>query len=666
MKSVLFCLFFAFLFAPHFLPQTGEFERGVSLYQQGKFKEAGAIFEQIIEKGNATQEVYEGAIDCALKTNSFTKAISLIEKALKRFGRNYGYELTLGQLFAQSNSLSKAITVLTKMKSAWPDSSEPVHLLSDIYGVTGNQRFQEADYSSAVSAYISALTYNPRNKDVRRNLISAYLALSQLKKAAETAEAGLKLFPKDEDFRQIYLETLIYAEDYEAALKIVQQQAKDNPENLNTQLSLALLYRYTRRADESLRIYAELRAKHPSSKEVYTAEISYLQLAGASDSIIIRYREFLANNPDDTDFMLKLGRQYERKKLYDSSRTIYTELITKDLFRDAPVLIAKTWLAQGATDTAYSILKQYISSGGKSSDGFLELYHLYINKSDLTAAEAHLKLAIERVENNVQFHILLAAIYITQNRLDEAVPVLEPVRDDMKSYPEIPFLTGRIYLLKQDTSRAVFNFIRAVKYAIQNSQLLQAQLATRSSGSNFMNPDSLDVLKETSSALDSVSSILKESFSYLRRILNYQDFISNMSSLILESPNAAILYLQRGRFYHESGMRAEAEQDFATALSLSPNSEEMQYEAGLFYESTEQFTKAYSSYMNAWSLNRKNPLLFRKVIDMAFKADKLEQVCDYWLNIYSLDKENTLLREFLIEVLHAAGRHSDASRVMQQ
>lgn len=666
MKSVLFCLFFAFLFVSVSRAQNGEFERGVSLYQQGKFKEAGAVFEQLIAKGNAGQQVYEGAVDCALKTASYSKAISLIEQSLQRFGRSYSYELTLGQLFAQTGSLPKAISVLVKLHSAWPDSAEPAHLLSDVYGVSGNQRFQESDYQAAVTAYISALKYNPRNKEIRRNLISAYLLLNQPVKAAETAETGYKFFPKDEEIRQIYLETLIYAENYDAALKIIEQAAKENPDNLKTQLTLALLYRYTRRADEALRVYAGLRAKYPGAKEVYDAEISYLQLAGAGDTIISRYREFLANNPSDAEYMLKLGKQYERKKLYDSARVIYSELEAKDLYRDAAVLTAKTWLAEGKNDTAFAILTQYISSGGRSSEGFQELCRLQMQNNNTAAAIELLKLAIERAENKVQFHILLAAIYISQQRGEEALAALEPVRDEMKSFPEIPFLFGRVYLEEQDTSRAVFNFIRAVKYAIQSSQLLQSQLATQSSGGNIMNPDSLDVIKQTSTALDSVTSVLKESFVYLKKIVSGQALISNMSNLLLETPGAAILYLQRGKIYSELGMTMQAEQDFTTALSLSPNSEEMQYEAGLFFEAASMTLRAYTAYMNAWAVNKKNPALFRKVIDLAYKTDKLGEVCDYWLNIYNSNREDALLREFLIEALHAAGRHNDASRIMQQ
>lgn len=666
MKNLLFGLFLFVFTAPLIFAQTGEFQRGVTLYQQGKFAEAGAIFEQLIQKGNAGQEVYEGAVDCALKTSSFTKAISLIEKTIQRFGKNYSYELTLGQLYAQADNLNKSASVLQKLTSSYPDSSEPAMLLSDVYGLIGNRHYQESRYSDAITAYISSLKYNSSNKDIRRNLISAYLVLGQAAKAAETAGAGYKLHPKDNELRQIYLEALIYAENYEEALKINQIMAKEDPDNLKTQLNLALLYRYSRRADEALKVYSDLRSRYPASKEVYNAEISYLQLAGAGDTIISRYREFLANNPGDTEFMLKLGQQYERTKLYDSARVIYTELEEKDLYRDAAVLSAKTWLEEGNIGRAFELLNRYISSGGKSSEGFLELYKLHLIRNELTEAAELLRLAIERADNKVQFNILLAALYVNQKRPDDALSVLDPVRDEMKSYPEIPFLSGRIYLMKQDTSRAVTNFVRAVKYAIQSTQLLQSQLASQSAGSNIMNPDSLDLLKQTSAALDTVTTVLKESFIYLKNLTGGESFITSISGLILESPGAAILYLQRGKMYHQLGMISQAEQDFTTALSLSPNSEEMQYEAGLFFESTGNTSRAYTAYMNAWSINRKSPKLFRKVIDSAYLAGKLDAVCDYWLNIYNSNKENTLLREFLIEALHAAGRHSDASGIMKQ
>ncbi len=649
--------------APAFA-QTADLQKAATLYTSGKYEEAGKLFESIINAGNASKEVYSGAIDCALKLKQYGKASALTESALAKFGSNYDLELLQAQLYNQLGNTAKSISALEKTVKRYPDSTGLKITLSDLYTLRGSELYQNKKMEESAAALTTALRYNPKNPDARKNLIIIYLQEKKYKEALPYSKDAYRLFPNDKIIRQLYFETLIGLENFAEAVKVSEQIVKNSPDDIQAGLNNALLYRYNQEPQKALDKYAELRQKFPGSKEVYQAEISFLELASRYDTIIARYREFLVLNPGDKDMIIGLGKTYETRKSYDTARTVYSELIEKDIYRDAQLLIAETYVKENKNDTAISVYQKYLISGGKNPDAFTRINELLI-KADRTAeSREYLLRAVSVHPSKTEFTVSLAKSYYYGNQPDSAMMWLEKVKNFYLEFPEIPYITALIYLDRKDTSRALFQLTRAIKYSLEQTQKIQAQILGAVSGNNINNPDSVETAKSKGAELDAVTALLKDSFKRLKELQKPESYISTLKKLITDLPSAALLYLQRAKYLEETGSLTEAAEDYETALILSPSSDEVQMAAGNYYESRGENEKALIAFRKASSLNKKLSYPYSKIIDLAQKLGTLNEICDYWLKLYETDLKNSILREHLIEALHKAGRMKEAEKVI--
>lgn len=636
----------------------------MKLYQSGKYAEALVLFEKFMDKGNAAKEIYSASIDCALQLKNYKKTITLIEKTLARFGGDYELELLMYRIHAQTGNLSTAVNGLKSMLKTHPDSTEVKSLLSDSYTSQGVQFYNAKRFPEAASSFTNSLQYNRKNQDARRNLIVVLLQLKNFQEALPVAKDGYELFPHEKIFAQLYIECLIILEKYTDALKVGEKIAAAYPNDKELQLNLAILFRYNQNSGKALEIYAALRKKYPKDKSVYKSEIEYWQLYASHDTIIARYKEYLSSVPDDEEMITALGKQYERKEEFGAAREVYRQLLKKDISREAALLIAASYSDEGLTDSAIVQLNDYISTGGKNPEAYLDLTTLLVNSGKRTEAKQVLNTGLSRNPEEVRYYIQMGRIYYMEGVNDSAFTLLERVKSAYTDYPEISFLLANIYITSGDTSKSIFQFNRTIKSALNQTQTLQAEIAQSFSGQNLAIADSLQETRNNAVRLDSVTNILKQSFLILREISSESKYTSLLNTLIADMPQSAVLYLKRAQFYSEINSLTLAENDFELALNMAPSSEEVQFEAGLFYEKTENFQKAFTAFSNALSLNKKKSIYYRKVIDSAEKAGTLHDVCEYWLRLYPVNKTNTVLREHLIEVLHKSGRYDEATELI--
>ncbi|NUN10042.1 MAG: tetratricopeptide repeat protein [Ignavibacteriaceae bacterium] len=661
LRLVLFLIFGLSIFIHS---QQADLQRAASLYSSGKYEEAGKIFESLIDKGFQSRDIFSGAIDCALKLNQTNKALSLAEMAVAKLGSDYDLELLTVQLYSQTGNNQKAMSSLEKLIKRYPDSTSLKSALSDLHLMRGGEHYNKGKLTEAADAMIAALRYNTRNHDARKNLVVIYLKQKKYKEALPYATEAYKFQPGDKTSRQLYFEALIGNEKYDEALKVSEQIVKSSPDDMQAGLNNAMLYRYNQDGENAYARYAELRKKFPRAKEVYLAEIDFLELNKRYDIIIDRYREFLSLTPDDVDMLLGLGRTYENKKSYDTARTIYSELVAKDLYRDAQLLIAESYVKEGRNEDAIQVLEKYILSGGKNPASFERITALLRAAGDTERAKVFLLTAINVHPGKTDFVLSLAKQYYYDGKKDSSMIWLEKVKQNYIDHPEISYYTARIYADRNDTARSVFHFNRAVRYLLERSQQLQTEILASVSGGNINNPDSIGRAKVSGEELDTVSSVLKDSFKKLRSLMGPAEYLAALKKMIADLPQAALLYMQRGLYLFETGQAEEARADFETALLLSPSSDEVQSAAGDFYESRGENEKALLAFRKASSLNKKSASHYRKVIDLAQKLGTLNDVCDYWLKLYETDSKNSILREHLIEALHKSGRIEEANRII--
>lgn len=641
-------------------------QQAMQYYKAGNYKEALVAFEQLINGGQATKEIFYGAIDCAVRLKLNDKSIQIIEKAEKKFGIQYEWTFLLGQLYAQGGQLTQAVTVLQKVRKSFPDSSEVRFYLADVYANLGAKQFTDNKFEEAYISLKEAYKNNPQKKDYTRNYLVVCIRLKKFNEALPLAKEVFLSSKSDIEIGKLYFQLLLQTEKYKDALRVVQVIAKAFPDNTDVLLDVALAYRYTSEYDSATAYYQKLRQSFPRSREVYKAELDWLMASGLKDTVISRCREFLLNTPDDKEIMTIMAQQYQRKKSFDTARTIYREMRAKDLDRDAALKIAECYLQEYQKDSAIIELNEYAVTGGKNADGFLTLYGLLFKANRIAELKKILLIGIKRFREYADFNLLMAKQYLFEDAPDSAFLYLEPIKGVYSRYPEISYITARLYDSKADTAKAVFHYSRFIRVSMAQSQNLQTQISTTISGDGMMNPDSLDKAEKAGSELDTLTSQLRAGFDRLRIINGRESYGKLLDELIADIPQGVPIYIARAKYRLELGDSSAAANDIETALRISAYNEEVQKETGNFYYETGDYEKAFIAYRAALSKNNKVKLYYERIIELSIKLKRTDEVIEFWKRRYESNPENELLRESLIELLHKTERFEEAAKYSQE
>lgn len=646
--------------------QSSQLEDAAKYYKEGQYEKTLAILDKVIESGKASKEIYASAIDCNLQLKKYQRAIPLIENALTKFGSSYVYELTLAQLYGETGKTSLALNKLQKLSQKYPDSLSIKSYLSQLFLMQGGEFYKAEKLKDAAVSFQSALKYNPKSKDAHNNLIVVYMRTKKFKEALPYARDAYKMYPSESKFADIYIEVLITLENYQEAVRVGQKIAAENPSDIKSQLHLGLLYRYNQQLDEARALYTSLRTKYPLSREVYGEEIKWLKLYAPIDTIVARQREFLKNNPNDKDMYLAIAEQYVSKKSYDTARAIYREMERKDLFREAPVSCADTYIKEGKNDSAKYELARYIQSGGKTEEAYLTISALLRESGHSKEAKEYLILGIDRIPEYIDFYILLGKIYFEERIYDSVLTTFETIKSKYTEHPEISYYTARVFEEQKDSSRAVFQFQRFFNSALKQTGILQAQVAGSISGDNISDSDSIKAAKVNAAKLETITNLLKDGFKHFKAISTSDVYLGLLNELVDNLPGAAVPYLLRGRFYDEQGNVRKAQNDYETALTRTPYIEDVLQESGEFFMKRGNNEKAYELFTSALRVNKNSAKAYSRIIEAAMNLGKLDELCNYWKRLYESDMNNTIFKEFLIEALHKAGRYKDAEPIINQ
>ncbi len=642
-----------------------EMQQGLLHYKQGNYKDALAEFEKLISSGKATIDAYSAALDCAIKLKLNDKAVEIINKADKRFGFNYDRTLILAQLYAQGGKYNSAIPLLTGLRKSHPDSVKVKSLLADIYTSQGANQFDGKKYEEALLSFKEAYRLDPQNKVFKRNYLVAALKLNRYNEALPLAKDLYSPVDKDTEMGSLYFQLLVQTNNYKEALKVAKALAKLKPGDINLLLQEALAYRYVSEYDTATAIYQKLRQRFPTSRVVYWAEINWLMASGLRDSVISRCREFLVFTPDDSLILSTMAKQFQLNKSYDTARTIYREIISKDINRDAAIAIADCYSLEGKTDSAIIELQQYIMSGGTNSDADIKLYGLLLSAERFDELKKFLVIAIERKPYESIFRVFLAKQYFYEDKMDSTLALLERVRSLYAQMPEISFLYARVFESMADISKALFHYIRFVRSSMSQSQVLQTQISTTISGEGLLNPDSLDKAERTGSQLDSLNVMLKKSFDKIRELAGDNEYPAILDELILDVPQGTPLYIARAKYRKSIGNFSEAQADIETALRISQYNEEAQKEAGDFYYDLEKFDLAFNAYRAALSKNNKVKYYYDRLIDLGLRLSRENELIELWMRRYEADPEDQILKEALLEILHKTNRFEDVKNLFE-
>lgn len=186
------------------------------------------------------------------------------------------------------------------------------------------------DYTRALSLFQEVITLNDNNAAAHYELASLYLGTNQKEKAETTAEAAMKLDPKNKWYRALYVEILASNGKYEKAATLYEDIVKEDPRNVENYVEWAYMLVNAQKLKEALEVYNKVEKMIGINEDIILEKQKiYLKLDdinGAVEEIKKLMKEF----PLEPRYALMLGELYLSNDKTKEAKAVYSDLLIRE------------------------------------------------------------------------------------------------------------------------------------------------------------------------------------------------------------------------------------------------------------------------------------------------------------------------------------------------
>jgi len=353
--------------------------------------------------------------------NDLTKAETELKTAIKIDPSSEEAVTTLALLYTDEGDTAHALKVLSSI----PDSARSAKL----YSALGAAYEQRKDYKNAIDAYKHAIMLDRDNLDAIRGLAENLLNDGQLDAALEQYKVIADSNPEDAQTYVRMAEIYRRQAKYDLALESLKRADTLVPDTMDVPYSMAAVYQAQGRYDDAIKLLQDLLKKSEKANEASTSQADrnnrsiFLERLG----MIYREQENYSAAADTFRRMLTLGDE--------NARTGYQEII--DTYREA-----KQW--PQATATA----KEAVQKMPDDRDMRMVLDAQLADMGEFDQAVNDVKTMLKGGPEDRDIYIRLGIIYTRAKRWSEAEQALGKAEElatkpEDKAYAE--FLRGDLY-----------------------------------------------------------------------------------------------------------------------------------------------------------------------------------------------------------------------------
>ncbi|HZU28226.1 MAG TPA: tetratricopeptide repeat protein [Bryobacteraceae bacterium] len=229
-------------------------------YQQKKYKDAEAGFDKVLQAGD--QRGYAGVMESRLAQGEYASVLNDLQAKLATDPKNSQLRLALAGAQTRAGKLQDAIASYRQVLDSSPNAL-PAARADLMLRIAAVQRVA-GDTNGAMQTLQNARRTMPSNSAVMTQIALLYDTTGQKEQARDEYEKVLKIDP--DNVTALNNLAFLKAEDsvdLDRALTLAQRARQKQPDNLDIQDTLALIYLRKNLTEESLRLMNELVDKDP-------------------------------------------------------------------------------------------------------------------------------------------------------------------------------------------------------------------------------------------------------------------------------------------------------------------------------------------------------------------------------------------------------------------
>jgi tetratricopeptide (TPR) repeat protein len=296
------------------------------------------------------------------------KAIEQYQKITELEPKDVDSWLMLGRLLKIAQNTPEAQKAFQTALKVDPDNEDAMTGLAMVYADVG-------DTKAATDLLKKVAEKDPSTRSLT-TLAGAYEQMKEYALAAETLRKAIETTPDNNvDLKRGLAEDLLFSEQFDAALKVYQELADEDPKEVNWQLRISQVYRQLHNFAKAEEASAKAREMAPDNVEVGYNDVSLLEAEGKLPEAIKGLNELLASTertsytpPERQNrarLLETLGTLYRTNEQYPEAAGAYKRLgdLDPEFGPRAYAQIVETWRAakdfQKAEQSAAAAAKKY-------------------------------------------------------------------------------------------------------------------------------------------------------------------------------------------------------------------------------------------------------------------------------------------------------------------
>jgi len=447
-------------------------------------------------------------------STDLSKAESELNAAIKIDPSSEEAVTTLAMLYTDEGDTAKALKVLSSI----PDSARSAKL----YAALGAAYEQRKDYKSAIDAYKHAIVLDRDNLDAIRGLAENLLNDGQLDAALEQYKVIADSNPEDAQTYVRIAEIYRRQAKYDLALENLKRADTLVPDTMDVPYSMAAVYQAQGRYDDAIKILQDLLKKTEKSNEIATSQADRNNRAIFIERLgmIYREQENYTAAVDTFRKMLTLGDE--------NARSGYQEII--DTYRDA-----KQW------PQATAAAKEAVQKLPNDRDLRMVLDAQLADMGDFDQAVADIRGMLKGEAEDRDVYVRLGIIYTRAKRWSDAEQALARA-EQLSTKPEdkgyVNFLRGDLYQRQKSFDQADTEF----RKVLASTSPTDPQAAATLNYLGYMNADRGVKLEESLNFIKQALSFEPNNGAYLDS-LGWAYFKLGKYDLAEETLNKAAVHM---------------------------------------------------------------------------------------------------------------------------
>ncbi len=397
------------------------------------------------------------------------------------------------------------------------------------------------NYTKAYDLFLLAKDLNPQSGAVSYKLSEVMVKNGDTEKGLEYIDEAIELDPQNKYYYIYKAEILKLVNDFDGAAEVYEILVNDLEGNKDYLYDLASIYQFQNEWDKALDTYNRIEVEFGQSFELLSEKQKIYLRQNDMQSFMRDWNKFLEEHPYDPAYIL------------DYTNT----LIANSLFEEATKWLAVVRERFPENDRVYLLLSEMERQKGNKVEGLALLKEPF--KSRVIDAELKVQMLGRYIGSSDSLVLL---------QLDDRVNELVEYHPD--SYRVLAF-AGDYYLEKQNSTRALDHYIKAVEISPDNYSVWQNIMNLEADAGNY---DSLLVHSDRALEYFPNQSI----FYYFNGFANYVKENHKRAAYSLEQGKKyttdpgllTIFYGQLGDVYHSLGDHTKSDAAYESALENDP------------------------------------------------------------------------------------------------